>query len=147
MTRVFWVVVLLLVAVAGPSLLAQAVSPEARNMADAATADGPTSEWGSSVVWAFLSSSFLEYLKRNQKFAMLSERTTFWTQRALGVGLAVATAAGVHASFDAQAGVLTLSGLLWPSVWDGISESLRQFVHQEVLYRAAIKNYKGNEGK
>lgn len=145
MRRVVWVVALLLVALCGPTLLAQAVSQEARDVADAATADGSTSEWGSSVVWAFLSASFLEYLKRNQKFAMLSERTTFWTQRAIGVGLAVATAAGVHASFDAQAGVLTLSGLLWPSVWDGISESLRQFVHQEVLYRAAIKNYKGKD--
>lgn len=144
MRRVFWVCVLLLVVLIGPSLLAQAVDAAARDVADAATADGPTSEWGSSVVWAFLSSSFLEWLKRNPRFGLISERMAFWTQRGIGVVLAVATAAGVHASFDAQAGTLTMTGLLWPSVWDGIAESLRQWVNQEVLYRMAIKDYKGN---
>jgi hypothetical protein len=141
MRKVMWLIVLFAVVFVGPTMLAQVVSQEARDVADAATADGPTAEWGSSVVWAFLASSLLEWMKRNQRIVFISDRMAWGAQRLMGVVLAVATAAGVHASFDAQAGVLTLTGLLWPSVWDGIAESVRQWVNQEVLYRVAIKDY------
>lgn len=125
----------------GVSLLAQATS---QAIGEAATPQGPAAEWGNSVVWAFISSSALEWLKRHPKINLLSQRTAFWIQRGAGALLAVATAAGIHASFDASTGVLTVTGLLWGSISEAVGESIRQFVNQEVLYRVAVKPYKGN---
>lgn len=146
--RIVCLLLLFGVALIGPPLLAQGVAPFVESKAIAvdegapsAPLPVPTDEWGSSVVWAFLSSSLLEFLKRRQLLGV-SERLAWGTQRLLGIALAIATAAGIHASFDAATGVLTVTGLLWPSIWTAAGESLRQFVLQEATYRVAVKEYR-----
>lgn len=132
-------VLLLFVVMLGPSMLAQAVQEAA--VPSPVVPHGPTAEWGSAAIWAFLSSSFLEWMKRNRAITFVSDRMAFGTQRVLGILLAIATASGIHSSFDQAAGVLTISGLIWPSVWSAITESLRQWVFQEYAYRTAVKNF------
>lgn len=134
----FWVLLLLVVGFTGPLLFAQAQQVVT---AGPPTGTTQTSEWGSSVVWAFLSSSLMEWVKRNQRIAVLSERTAWGVQRGIGILLAIATAAGIHASFDSTAGVLIIDGLLWSSIWEASGESIRQWVMTEVTYRVAVKNY------
>ena len=121
----------------GPTVLAQATGV----MTGGAPKPTDTNEWGSSVVFAFLSSTALEWIKRNRMLTIFSERTAFLAQRFVGIALAIGTGAGIHASFEGATGVLTVSGLLWPSVWDAGRESLRQWVFQELTYRTAVKDY------
>lgn len=101
-----------------------------------------TNEWGASVVYAWLISSGLEFLKRQRWFTPVSEKTAWVTQRLLGIVTAAATALGIHWSFDVTTGVLTISGLLFGSITAAGFETLRQFVFQEILYRTSIKPYK-----
>lgn len=135
--RVLAVLVLVAGVMAGPVLCAQAgvavtgvpVQPSAAN------------EWGGAFIWAFLSSSALEWLKRNERFTLFAETATFYAQRVLGIVLATAAAVGVHYTYDAQSGVLTITGLTAAGIWTIGVESLRQWCLQEVVYRTAIKNY------
>lgn len=136
-----WLLVLFVGVLLGPTLMAQAVAP----IATEPSATTETQEWGFSVVWAFLGSSFLEWIKRHPSLSVISERTAWGVQRGIGVLLAIATALGVHVAFDPQAGVLTITGLLLPSMWQLGTESLRQFVFTEVTYRVAVKNYRRGE--
>jgi hypothetical protein len=101
-----------------------------------------TQEWGASVVYAWLISSGLEFLKRQKWFTPVSETTAWVFQRMLGLATAAATALGIHWSFDATQGVLTISGLLFGTISSAAFETLRQFVFQEVLYRTSIKTYR-----
>ena len=135
---VLWLIVLFAGVLIGPTLMAQAIN--AGDLPASGAAD--TQEWGFSVVWAFLTSSFLEWLKRHPQIALVSERTAFGVQRGLGVLMSIATALGIHVAFDATAGVLTITGLLLPSIWQLGTESLRQWVFSELIYRTAVKNYR-----
>jgi hypothetical protein len=138
-----WFVLLALIVLAGPTLAAQASDAVRTVVAGGTSAPAPngTNEWGSSVVWAFLSSTFLEWIKRNRSISILSERSAWIAQRLIGIALAFGAAAGIHASFDGAAGVLTVSGLLWPDVASALGETVRQWVFQEISYRTAVKPY------
>lgn len=128
----FWLFLLFVTVTTGPVLCAQATE-----IVTGAPPVGEAAEWGSSVVWAFLSSSFLEWLKRNQRIGVISDRMAWGAQRLLGILLAIATATGIHWSFNATAGQLVIDGLTWAMV----SESLRQFCFNEIIYRTAVKPY------
>lgn len=130
---------LFMVALWAPLLVAQVVTdpPSAVPLAHEAT-----DEWGGAMIWAFLMSSALEWIKRNRTLTFVTEQSAWLLQRALGLILAVATALGVHWSFDSTAGTLTVTGLLLPSMYELGKEALRQWVLQEVTYRVAIRNYR-----
>lgn len=134
--RVFAFCVLIVIVLYGPVLYAQ--------VAEAVTTapqvpDASANEWGGTLIWAFFSSTAFEWLKQNAKFTLVTERTTFWAQRAMGVVLAVAAALGVHYTYDPTAGVLMISGLTAAGLWTAATESVRAFVTQEVMYRVAVK--------
>lgn len=129
-----WLLVLVVLMVVGPAVFAQTAA--------AVVADPPTAnEFQGGLVWAFLCSSALEWVKRKPWLSALSVKTAYGVQRAVGIAVAIATAIGVHWSFDANAGALTITGLLVPSIWTVGVESLRQWCQQEVMYRVAVKNY------
>lgn len=132
------VAALLTVVLCGPVLLAQAAAEAGVSPPDA---DG-ANEWGGALVWAFFSSSALEWLKRNQYITLITERTAWIAQRGLGILLAVAAAVGVHYSFDPVAGRLVIDGLTWAGVWTVGTETIRQWVLQELTYRTAVKPYR-----
>jgi hypothetical protein len=126
----------------GPVVFAQA----AEN-AGAPIAQGTSSEWGGALMWAFFSSSVLEWLKRSPKLTLFAESTAFWAQRITGVVVAAAAAMGVHYTFDPQAGVLTITGLSVAAIWTAAVETARQFCVQELLYRVAVKDYHASLGR
>ena len=129
--------VLIVGVMVGPTLLAQAASVVTTS---GVTSPGtPTAnEWGGSIVWAFFSTSALEWIKRNPYLTLISERTATGVQRVMGIVLAMATALGVHWTYDASAGRLIVDGLTVAMV----SEAIRQFVLNELTYRVAVKNYR-----
>lgn len=116
----------------------------AQAAAETATPTTGTSELTASLMWAFLSSSALEWLKRNQsiKIAILQEDTPFKIQRILGFLAAFATALGITWSFDANEGKLVISGLMIDGIIPALINTLRQWVFQEVAYRISVKNYR-----
>lgn len=131
---VVWFVFVLLL-MSGPVLLAQAAEVATGAPVPPAT----TNEWGGSLVWAFFSSSGLEWLKRHEKISLISQETGYWVQRILGVVVAAAAALGVHYTYDPTAGALTITGLTAVGVWTMVSETLRTWVMQEITYRVAVK--------
>lgn len=133
--------VLLFLAALTPSLYAQVANAVGAPALPPATPDG-ANEWGGALVWAFFSSSALEWLKRNAMLSAFSERTAWGVQRLIGILLSLAAALGVHTAFDPTAGVFTVTGLVIPSIWTIGTESLRQFVLQEITYRTAVKHYR-----
>lgn len=136
-----WLLAIFLIALAGPAVLAQGVAAATGTSTEAAAPASAAAELERGITWAFLSASLLEWLKRNQRVQMVSDRLAWGTQRLLGIALAIGTAAGIHVSFEVQTGVLTITGLIWDNVWNAGGESLRQFVLQELTYRGFIKNY------
>lgn len=143
--NVFALLVLAAVVLCGPALLAQ--TSEAVKSVAGVPPTGPTdsSEGMSAVVWAFMSASLLEWMKRNRTITIISDRSSRLAQRGLGILIAIGASAGVHASFEPTAGVLTITGLMWSSIGNASFDALRQWVAQEVLYRTAVKNY-GHDG-
>lgn len=146
MTRRFTPALELSVLLAGAFLLPALLTPTLVALAQAAGATPPTvtnetGEWGASVVYAWLASSGLEFLKRKPWFGVMSTKTTWGMQRAIGIALASATALGIHWNFDATAGTLMITGLYWEAIKQNAFEWLRQFVFQEIVYRTTIKNY------
>lgn len=127
---------LLLVVGFGPVLFAQVSSGVVP--VDAAPS---ANEWGGTLIWAFFSSTALEWIKRNPKWSVISSSTHFWVQRGIGVLLALAAALGVHYTYDPSAGVLTVTGLTTAGIWTMGVETTRQYVIQEMTYRTAIKGY------
>lgn len=135
----------LLAVLCGPVLLAQVgdLASDA-GVIDSAT-PVPSSLLTVTVVWAFVSSSVLEWLKRKSWFTLISERTAWGAQRVIGILVAIAGAIGVSWSFDGAAGVLTVTGLQIASMTTLAGEALRQWVVQEVLYRTSIRPYRPGE--
>lgn len=134
---VWWLTVLFIVAACGPVLYAQAAVANGTPV-EAGTAN----EWGGSLVWAFFTSSALEWMKRNKWITIFTEQTAFYAQRVVGVLLAAAAAVGVHWTYDPAAGTLMIGGLQWAMIQPAITETIRQWVLQEMTYRTTIKSYR-----
>lgn len=98
----------------------------------------PGNETVAAFIWAYISSALLQVWKRS-KYGPMSESALAWTNRGIAMLVAAAGALGVHASFDAAAGTLTVSGLLWPGVWTAIADTIRQGVFQQFIYRTAVQ--------
>jgi hypothetical protein len=100
---------------------------------------GQSNEWGMAFIWAIASSGFLQWLKMHPKITLMSEDATRWANRRVAILLAVFSAIGVHTTFDATAGVLTVTGLTLPGIWTALGDAIRQYALQQFTYRAAIE--------
>lgn len=118
----------------GPVLFAQAAA-----VAGSPLEPGQANESVVSFVWAYAGAALLEWWKRS-KFGGMKTSAEPYIKRGIAVATAVLSAIGVHSSFDAAAGVLTISGLTMPGIWVAIGDSVRQFAFQQFIYRAAIED-------
>lgn len=131
-----WVLsVFAIVAVGGP-LVAQTLAPA--TVAGTIAEAGPGNEWGASLVGAYIASVFMQQWKRSG-IGGLSENQTRMAKRAIAWIVAAISAAGIHVSFDAAAGELVISGLLWRSVLEATGEIVRQYVAQQVVYHGVVQ--------
>jgi len=85
------------------------------------------------VVWV------LQYLKA---FLGLQGRAAVVVVRFGSVMLAVLTAAGIHYTFDSEAGILTITGITLANVAHFLWGAFQQFVGQEIVYEAVYNKPK-----
>lgn len=125
----------------GPTLYAQAVSAlQGGGEAATSTAVSGIEEGWAVLIWGFLSTTGLEWIKRKPWLnAILSEQTTWKAQRIIGVLVACASALGIHFAFDATTGTLTITGLVVGSILEFGKDVLRQFIVQEMSYKVMYR--------
>jgi len=75
----------------------------------------------------------LQWLKRSTFFSFITADTKTLNRFASGT-LALASAFGIHAAYDAHGGVLTVTGLTTAGVLHGIWHWANQFAAQQVIY-------------
>jgi len=80
----------------------------------------------------------MQWLKNSAWFPALSAASSKWYQRGFALVLAVATSLGIHYSYDATVGALTITGLVGSSLYDHIVDFVKSFVMQQLTYDAAI---------
>src|SRR5690606_6738393 len=116
----------------GPALLAQSLEGSPFE-------SQPSNEAVMSFIWAYAGAAFLEWWKKNDRLMVLTEQSSKWARRRIAIVTSVLAAIGVHASFDAASGTLTITGLLLPGIWEAIGDAIRQFTFQQFVYRSAIE--------
>lgn len=91
--------------------------------------------WSAVVAW--MSAKGIQLAKRLPWMPITFETETLnrWMARAVAL---VATF-GLHATFDASAGVLTITGLTWSGVFLSIGDYAKQFMLQEIAYKKFIR--------
>jgi hypothetical protein len=92
-----------------------------------------------SFVWAYAGAALLQWWKKNPRLALMTEDASKWARRRVAIITSILAAIGVHASFDAATGILTISGLLLPGIWQALGDAVRQFTFQQFIYRSAIE--------
>jgi hypothetical protein len=93
---------------------------------------------GSAVV-AWMGAKGIELVKNSKLFPWLSTETEVLNRWAARL-VALVSTLGVHASFDAAAGALMITGLTFSGVGSSVLEYARQFMLQEVAYKKFVRN-------
>jgi len=127
--------VLLMTLLCGPTLYAQ-VAAVAPALVPDPSAGPSTTPITASLFSGFWSTIALQWLKKRAWFTVLSEDSTWLIQRSIGILVSFAAATGLHWSYDATVGVLTITGLKefsWDATW--------QWSVQEFFYRTTVKPY------
>jgi hypothetical protein len=114
----------------------------AKQVMDTPLEPGQTNETVVSAIWAYASAGLLQWWKES-KIGGMSDNMLAWTKRAIALAAAFAGALGVHGSFDAAAGTLTVSGLLWPGIWTAVGDTIRQYAFQQFAYKTAVERREG----
>lgn len=117
----------------GPIVFAQGAA-----LAGTPLEPGQANESVMSFVWAYAGAAVLQWWKRNPRLVGMTDDATKWAKRRIAIVTAVLAAIGVHASFDAAAGILTVTGLAFPSLWTAVGDAIRQFTFQQFIYKSAI---------
>lgn len=117
--------------------------PQAVEKTQALTKD--TNSISTTMVVSAAAAYIMQWLKNSTWFPALSQDSSLWYQRGFAILLAVATSLGIHYSYDATVGVLTITGLIGSSLYDHAVDFVKSFVMQQLTYDAAIKPYPPRE--
>lgn len=129
-----WIVFFVMAFVAlGIPALAQATAAAV----DTPLEPGQANESVVSFVWAYASAALMQKWKKSQ-IGGFSDNMLTAGKTAIGILMAFAGALGVHGSFDASQGTLTITGLLWPGFFTAAGDTVRQFAFQQFAYRTAV---------
>lgn len=119
----------------GPTLVAQAV--------EAATGEAlpvtHTTELEAKMFFGFLSTLAYQWLKKSDRFGLITEDSSKAVQVVFGGIVAAATAAGVHFKFDGAAGTLLVTGLTAGAIWAALWETGTQWAFNEWAYRSSVQ--------
>jgi hypothetical protein len=83
----------------------------------------------------------LQWLKRSPWFPWLTDRTEKAKHVAAVLG-AAATAVGVHYTYDASIGTLTITGVTLAGIGHGAWHWLQSYAFQESLYKGVFRDPK-----
>lgn len=93
----------------------------------------------SQLTAAYAASALLEWLKKQSWFPFANANTAA-LNRATSIIFAFFAAAGLHYTFDSEAGVLTISGLTAVNIAHAIWAWIQQYAFQQAAYRGLVKN-------
>lgn len=94
-------------------------------------------ELQSQLTLALLVPFILQWLKRSSWFPVLTMETSKLNAIVASI-IAVAGGVGIAFTYNAQSGVLTVTGLTLASIWNALQHSILQFMMQHTVYRVAI---------
>src|SRR3990167_3838847 len=81
----------------------------------------------------------LQWLKKSSWFPILTEKASRYVKVAFSFLVALGTAFAVDVNYDAVAGVLTLPGLTWLNMWNGLLAFGLSFLTQHATYETVIR--------
>lgn len=100
-------------------------------------APGQTNEWGVGVIVSYLSAILMQQWKRSGLRGLNEDSTRHW-QKFIAWMIAAASAVGIHATFDAAAGSLLITGLTLSGILATGGEVVRQYVLQQITYHGVV---------
>lgn len=97
---------------------------------------------GSQFALAWATSHFMEWLKYQKWFPLIQAEAKV-LNRLVAIGASFLVAIGLHWSFEAQAGVLTITGLTAANISHGVMAWIQQYSIQQLSYRFIVKGENG----
>lgn len=88
--------------------------------------------------YALFFSFLIQWMKNTKWFPVISADTAK-LNRVLAVVASGITAFGIHHTFDASAGTLTITGLTLAGIYHGGWQWLRSYMVQEITYQKLVK--------
>lgn len=92
----------------------------------------------SQLTTAYMISALLQWLKNKPWFPFTNINTAA-LNRATAMALAFITAVGLHYTFDAEGGVLTITGLTVANIAHTAWASVQQYALQQGVYKGLVK--------
>ena len=92
----------------------------------------------SQITAAYMASALMEWLKTQRWFPFVADNNPR-LNRAFAMAAAFITSVGLHFTFDAQAGVLTVTGLTVANILHGLWGWVQQYALQQGLYKGVVK--------
>lgn len=99
---------------------------------------------GQQIPIAIIAAGTLEWLKHQAWFPFV-KLDSRGLNRAFAAVVALATAIGIHATFNSAEGVLTITGLHLAMVLHGLWAAVQQYALQHASYRLLISPPKGEQ--
>lgn len=96
------------------------------------------------IVVAMAMSYLLQWLKRSKFFPLLTERSDKIIKVVWSALVAAGGAVAVTFAFDPTLGQLTVTGLDWTHLWNGLVAFLTSMLSQEAAYRGLVKDDDGD---
>ena len=96
------------------------------------------------IVVAMAMSYVLQWLKRSKWFPLLTERSDRIIKVVWSALVAAGGAVAVTFAFDPTLGQLTVTGLDWQHMWNGLVAFLTSMLSQEAAYRGLVKDDDGD---
>jgi len=92
----------------------------------------------SQITAAYITASILQWLKLKPWFPFVQENMAS-LNRAFAAMVAFIASIGIHYTFDAELGVLTITGLTTATILHGSWAAIQQFAMQQFMYKGVIK--------
>jgi len=92
----------------------------------------------SQVTAAYIIAAMLQWLKTKAWFPFVQENMAT-LNRSFAAIIAFIASIGIHYTFDAELGVLTITGLTTATILHGSWAAIQQFAMQQFMYKGVIK--------
>jgi hypothetical protein len=90
------------------------------------------------VIGAFMA-YVLQWLKKWPPFPVLTEKANRWVKVIFSGVVAAGTVFALEVDYTAVGGILTVAGLTWDNMWNGLLSFGLSFLTQHVTYETVIR--------
>ena len=97
-----------------------------------------TELFGSQLAFAYVASTFMEWLKHKPWFPLLDKEAAI-LNRLVALAVSFIVAVGIHWTFDAAQGQLVITGLTWGGIAHSVVAWVQQYAFQQGSYKLLVK--------